>query len=59
VTGGWRNLRNEELHNLYSSPDVLRLMKSRRSIRTGHVASMGDKGNTCMVLVRSLKERDH
>jgi hypothetical protein len=30
VTGGWRNLHNEELHNLYSSPSIIRIIKSRR-----------------------------
>jgi hypothetical protein len=30
VTGGWRKLRNEELHNLYSSPSTIRMIKSRR-----------------------------
>jgi hypothetical protein len=30
VTGGWRNLHNEELHNLYSSPSIIRMIKSRR-----------------------------
>jgi hypothetical protein len=30
VTGGWRKLHNEELHNLYSSPSIIRMMKSRR-----------------------------
>jgi hypothetical protein len=30
VTGGWRKLHNEELHNLYSSPNVIRMIKSRR-----------------------------
>jgi hypothetical protein len=38
VTGGWRKLHNEELHNLYSSP--IRKMKSRRMRWTGHVARM-------------------
>jgi hypothetical protein len=30
VTGGWRKLHNEELHNLYSSPSIIRIIKSRR-----------------------------
>jgi hypothetical protein len=41
VTGGWRKLQNEELHNLYSSADFMRRIKSRRLRRTGHVARMG------------------
>jgi hypothetical protein len=38
VTGDWRKLRNEELHNLYSSPNVNRMIKSRRMKWAGHVA---------------------
>jgi hypothetical protein len=41
VTGGWRKLLNEELHNLYSSPSMIRVMKSRRMRWAGHVAGMG------------------
>jgi hypothetical protein len=40
VAGGWRKLRNEELHNLYTSPDIFRLIKSRKVGLTGHVACM-------------------
>jgi hypothetical protein len=38
VTGGWRKLHNEELHNLYSSPSIIRIIKSRRMRWAGHVA---------------------
>jgi hypothetical protein len=38
VMGGWRELHNEELHGLYSSPSIIRLMKSRRMRWEGHVA---------------------
>jgi hypothetical protein len=38
VTGGWRKLYNEELHNLYSSPSKIRIIKSRRMRWAGHVA---------------------
>jgi hypothetical protein len=41
VTGGRRKLHNEELHNLYSSPSVIRMIKSRRMRWEGHVARMG------------------
>jgi hypothetical protein len=41
VTGRWRKLYNEELHNLYSSPSIIRMMKSRRLRWAGHVAQMG------------------
>jgi hypothetical protein len=38
VTGGWRKLYNEELHNLYSSPSIIRIIKSKRMRWVGHVA---------------------
>jgi hypothetical protein len=43
VTGEWRKLLNEELHNLYSPPDIIRRMKSRRMWWARHVARMGEK----------------
>jgi hypothetical protein len=43
VTGDWRKLHNEELHNLYSSPNIIRMIKSRRMRWAGHVARMGAK----------------
>jgi hypothetical protein len=44
VTGGWRKLHNEELHNLYSSPSIIRMIKSRRMRWAGHVARMEPRG---------------
>jgi hypothetical protein len=41
VTRGWRKLHNEELRNLYSSPSIIRMMKSRRMRWAGHVSKMG------------------
>jgi hypothetical protein len=41
VAGDWRRLHNEELHNLYASSIIIRLMKSRRMTWAGHVARMG------------------
>jgi hypothetical protein len=41
VRGGWRKLHTEELHNLYSSPSITRVIKSRRMRWAGHVARMG------------------
>jgi hypothetical protein len=38
VTGDWRKLHNEELHNLYSSPNIIRMIKSKRMRWAGHVA---------------------
>jgi hypothetical protein len=43
MTGGWRKLHNEELHNLYSSPDVISLTKSTGKRMVGHVARMERK----------------
>jgi hypothetical protein len=51
VTGGWRKLHNEELHNLYSSPSIIRIIKSKRMRWAGHVARMGGKRNTYRILV--------
>jgi hypothetical protein len=52
VTGDWRKLHNEELHNLYSSPNIIRMIKSRRMRWAGHVARMGEKRNAYGILVR-------
>jgi hypothetical protein len=51
VTGGWRKLHNEELHNLYSSPSIIRIIRLRRMRWVGHVARMGEKRNVYMLLV--------
>ncbi|KAJ4438577.1 hypothetical protein ANN_14524 [Periplaneta americana] len=51
VTGGWRKLHNTELHALYSSPDIIRNIKSRRLRCAGHVARMGESRNAYRVLV--------
>jgi hypothetical protein len=51
VTGEWRKLHIEELHNLYSSPDIIRQIKSRRTRWAGHVAHMGEERKLYKVLV--------
>jgi hypothetical protein len=51
VTGGWRKLHNEELHSLYSSPSIIRMIKSRRMIWAGHVARMGAGRNSYRIFV--------
>jgi hypothetical protein len=51
VTGEWRKLRNEELHDLYSSPSIIRIIKSKRMRWAGHVARMAEKRNAYRLLV--------
>ncbi|KAJ4427587.1 hypothetical protein ANN_25235 [Periplaneta americana] len=55
VTGEWRKLHNTELHALYSSPDIIRNIKSRRLRWAGHVARMGESRNAYRVLVGTLE----
>jgi hypothetical protein len=49
--GSWRKLYNDKLHNLYCSPNIVRMIKSRRMRWAGHVACMGDGRGVYMVLV--------
>jgi hypothetical protein len=51
VTGDWKKLHNEELHNLYSSPNILRMIKSRRMRWAWHVARMGETRTAYRILV--------
>jgi hypothetical protein len=51
VTGEWRRLHNEELNDLYSSPNIIWVIKSRRIRWARHVAHMGDRRGAYMVLV--------
>jgi hypothetical protein len=51
VTGKWRKLHNEELHDIYSSPNIVRVIKSRRMRWAGHVARMGEERGVYKVLV--------
>jgi hypothetical protein len=50
--GSWRKFHNDELHNLYSSPNIVRVIKSRRMRWAGHVARMGEGRGAYRVLVR-------
>jgi hypothetical protein len=51
VTGEWRQFHNEELHNLYSLPNIITMIKSRRMRWAGHVARMREKRNAYRILV--------
>jgi hypothetical protein len=59
VTGGWRKLHNEELHNFYPSPSIIRIIKSRRMIWAGHVARMRGRGVHIGYWWENEKEEDH
>jgi hypothetical protein len=61
VTGDWRKLYNEEFHNLYSSPSIIRMIKSRRMSLAGHVARMGRYRNayTNRILAGKPEGRAH
>jgi hypothetical protein len=48
--GGWRKLHNEELHNFYSSPNIIGLIRTRRMKWEKDVARMGEKRNACRIL---------
>jgi hypothetical protein len=53
VTGGWRKLHNEELHNFYSSPSIVRMIKPRVMRWAGYVARMRENRNAYRILVRN------
>jgi hypothetical protein len=55
--GSWRKLHNDELHSLYSSPKIVRVIKSRRMRWTGHVERMGEGRGVYMVLVEKPEDR--
>jgi hypothetical protein len=57
VTGGWRKLHDEELHGLYSSPSIVRVIKARRMRWAGHVARMGEVRGAYNILVGRPKGR--
>jgi hypothetical protein len=65
VTGDWRKLHNEELHGLYCSLSVIRMIKWRRMRWVGNMAHMGEKRNVCRIFVmepegkRSLERPRH
>jgi len=55
VTEEWRRLHNEELNHLYSSPNIVRVIKWRRMRWAGHVTCMGEERGVCRVLVGKLE----
>jgi hypothetical protein len=59
VMGDWRELHNQEPHNLYSSPSIIRVIKSRRMRWAGHVAQMGRRGMHIEYWWESQTERAH
>jgi hypothetical protein len=56
VTEVWRKLRNDELHNLCSSPNIIRMIKPRWMRWAGHVAQKGEKRNAYRILVGNPEE---
>ena len=59
VTGEWKKLHNEELNNLYSSPNIVRVIESRRMRWAGHVARMGEERGCIGSIWGNRRERDH
>ena len=59
VAGEGMKLHNEEINDLYCSPNIVRVIKSRRMIWAGHVARMGERGGVYRVLVGNLREKGH
>jgi hypothetical protein len=57
VIRGWRKLHKEELHNLYCSPSIIRMINSRRMRWAGHAAHMGEK-NAYMILVGKVGRKE-
>jgi hypothetical protein len=57
VTGEWRKLHNKELHDLYSSPSIIRIIKSWKMRWAGHVARMERRGTLIDYWWESQRER--
>jgi len=59
LRGEWRKLHNEELNDLQSSPNIFRVLKSRRMRGAEHVACMGERKGAYRVLEETLRDTDH
>ena len=59
VMGEWRRLHNEELNDLYSSPNIVRVLKLRRMRWAGHVVLMGEERGCIGSWWGNQRERDH
>jgi hypothetical protein len=57
LIGGWRKMRNEELHNFYSSTNIIEMMRPKRMKRAEHVESMREKKNLYRILVWTSEEK--
>jgi hypothetical protein len=55
MMGSWRRLHNEKLHNLYTSPNNIRVIKSRRMRWAGHVTWIGEMRNACSIFVGKVE----
>jgi hypothetical protein len=58
VTGEWRKLHNEELRDLYSSPSIIRIIKSRRMRWAEHVERIGEKRNAYRLLLGKARGKE-
>jgi hypothetical protein len=59
VTGEWRRLHKKELNDLYSSPDIIWVIKSKRMRRAGHVARVGERTGAYRILAGRPEGRNH
>jgi hypothetical protein len=59
VTGKWRRRNNEELHDLYFSPNIIRMIISRRMRSAWHVARKGEGRGAYRFWLENLRQRDH
>jgi hypothetical protein len=59
VTGKWRKLHNEEVRDFYSSPSIIRIIKSRKMRVAGHVARMGEKRAAYKLFVGKPEGKNH